>query len=70
MRGMAWILLATLACSGGLEGAEESARAALTSGDYAGAMQQANVGLEAAKSQGDRPAIWRFEMVILESWTY
>lgn len=67
MRWMGWLFVAQLACSGGSDDAEEKARVAMTEGQYGVAMDKAAQGLKSARTAGDRAAIWRLELIVLES---
>ena len=63
-----WIALClAMACGGGDLNVEEAANTAMSAGDFGVAMDKASTGIESARASGDRAAVWRLEMIVLEA---
>lgn len=67
MRILALVLWFVTACGGGIDAKEDAARAALSDAKYGEAIAQSNEGIKIAVDSQNRPAQWRFELIIVEA---
>ena len=67
MRWSWMVLCFAVACGSGEPNVEDAANTAMTAGDFGVAMDKASAGLESARASGDRAAVWRLEMIVLEA---